>query len=191
MTAAGSDVRAWLRAEGRELAAAPAVALEAEAELPPLPDEIEADFPLPRSRPYRGRGTLAEMAERPCPCDVCAAREEVMAVRDLVPGELPMTPESQVLHEAETARELALWHALVWAPEAAAEAAQFRPDDRAAGSAWSRLRAVLDALGLVEAERRARRTQRKRSPVARWLEVCLHTGPPAVAAALGAPVISP
>jgi hypothetical protein len=49
-------------------------------------------------------------------------------------------------------RELALWHALVWAPEAAAEAAQFRPDDRLQDSVWARLRPVLEARGLLRSE---------------------------------------
>jgi hypothetical protein len=57
--------------------------------------------------------------------------------------------EQRRIHDAETAREVVLWHALVWGPEAAAEAAQFRPDDRPTDSAWARLRLVLEALGFL------------------------------------------
>jgi hypothetical protein len=124
---------------------------------------------------------------RPCSCGVCGAREAYRAeVGELRPGAVPHTPESLAVHDAETARELALWEALVWRPEAAAVAARFRPDDRPGDSAWARLRLVLEALGVL-------------SPLApgplpladRWLEVCPSHGPPALAAGIGGALVIP
>lgn len=157
--------------------------------------------PLVCSKAERLRARRRRLCfDRLCRCQVCAARRGIMAVRDLVPGELPFSPEAWALHKAENALSLVLWHALVSRPEAAAEAAKHRPDDRATGSAWSILLAELAALGVL---RDASVDPDPHRNLAHWLEVCPHTGPPAFATAarwstlrtaahgMGAPVIGP
>lgn len=156
--------------------------------------------PLVCSKAERQRARWRRLCfDRQCRCEVHAARHEIMAVRDLVPGELPFTPESWALHEADNALSLMLWRALVSAPEAAAEAAKHRPDDRETSSAWSSLRPVLDALGVLRPDRE------HGPPVVGELltECCVGSpGPPAGAAprrsipriaanCMGAPVIGP
>lgn len=55
------------------------------------------------------------------------------------------------------------------------------------GSAWARLRAVLESRGLI----RPRRDSGPPGLAGEIVTCCPHTGPPALAAALEAPVISP
>jgi hypothetical protein len=123
---------------------------------------------------------------RQCNCATCVARAEIEAVRELRPGEVPHTPETWALHEAETARVLALWHVAVYGPEAAAELARLRPDDRPADSAWARLRLVLEALGVLLSRDHG-------PPGVGGVVVLCHprTGPPVARRASEAPVICP
>lgn len=152
-------------------------------------DTLEIDYVLyaqkRKPRGWRpGRMTPARRIARardqhgPCPCGVCERREAIMASgRELVPGQVPHTAESLAIHDAETNRELALWYRLLWAPEAAAEARAYRPDDRPA-SLWAELREVLERLGVLR-----RLAPRRRSAVlAFWLGVCPSHGPPILAA---------
>lgn len=126
-----------------------------------------------------------------CPCLACVEDRQRDPMEERVPRRVPLTGEQLeqlAIHEAHTSRELALWHVLVWGPEAAAEAARFRPDERAADSAWARLRLALDAAGVLSPLRSAN------APLCLadgWLEVCPSHGPPAGVAASEAPVISP
>jgi hypothetical protein len=126
-----------------------------------------------------------------CPCSDCEEARQRDPMEERTPRHVPLTGEQLeqlAIHEAHTARELALWHALVWGPEAAAEAARFRSDDRAADSAWARLRLVLEALGVVSPLWSGHDPLRLAD---RWLEACPSHGPPVAVAALEAPVISP
>jgi hypothetical protein len=126
-------------------------------------------------------------ADRVCPCERCEDGRQFWAEHpgeDVPPGRPSPWPE---LHEAETARELALWHALVWGPEAAGEAAQCRPDDRPDGSAWAQLRAVLEAAGVLLAPRD------HGPPGSGGVVVLCHprTGPPVAWSAPEAPLACP
>jgi hypothetical protein len=142
-----------------------------------------------RSRRWRAGPSLRpseriwRLCERsPCPCADCRQARARDPMEERRPRRLPLSPaeaEQLRIHEAETARELALWQALVWGPEAAAELAQLRPDDRPADSVWARLRLVLDALGLL-------RSQHDHGPPGIGGVVVLchpRTGPPALAGA--------
>jgi hypothetical protein len=114
---------------------------------------------LPQARPLPTPGTPQQRVERlcgdrPCPCGTCEACRRIRVEQkcEIAPRQVRHTRETWAEHEWMRMRELALWHALVWAPEVAAEAAQFRPDDRPQDSAWARLRPVLEARGLLRAE---------------------------------------
>lgn len=146
-----------------------------------------------RSRRWRDGPSLRlsqriwRLTEDQCRCLTCVARAEIAAVRDLRPGEVPETPETRALHESDARRELALWQAVVWGPEAAAELARFRPDDRPADSVWARLRLALEALGLL-------RSQHDHGPPGLGGVVVLchpRTGPPVARRVPEAPVICP
>jgi hypothetical protein len=121
----------------------------------------------------------------PCPCADCREDRSRDPMEERRPRRLPLSAaqaEQQRVHDAYLVRELALWNALVWGPEAAAEAARFRPDDRPADSAWALLRAVLEALGILSP------LSPEHDPLRladRWLEVCPSHGPPAEAEAVG------
>jgi hypothetical protein len=108
-------------------------------------------------------------------------------VRPRRPDRLSAAEVGQLrIHEAEMARELALWRVLVWGPEAAAVLARLRPDDRPAGSAWTRLRLALEALGVLRARDHG-------PPGIGGVVVLCHprTGPPVARRASEAPVICP
>jgi hypothetical protein len=94
-----------------------------------------------------------------------------------------MSPEARAVHDAEAARALALWHVLMWRPEAKAAAAQFRPDDRPDDSAWARLRRVLEAAGVLPSQH-----DDHGPPVLGGVVIFCHprTGPPAGAEAASA-----
>jgi hypothetical protein len=157
---------------------------------------------VPRSKvPYGGRrsrrwrdGPSLRLSQRiwrltearQCRCATCVARAEIEAMRELVPGEVPHTPETWALHQADTRRLLALWHVVVYGPEAAAELARLRPDDRPADSAWARLRLALEALGVL-------RSRDHGPPGVGGVVVLCHprTGPPVARRASEAPVICP
>jgi hypothetical protein len=96
---------------------------------------------------------------RPCPCGVCEAREAIQADRELSPGEVPHTAESLAIHDAETARELALWHRWIWRPGRLAELRAFAA---AVLRAWARRRAG-----------RAGRAASWRRPGRGWIEAGL------------------
>lgn len=140
----------------------------------------------------------------PCPCADCRdrARDPMAEIQPRRPGRLSVAEaEQRRIHDAEINRELALWYRLLWAPEAAAEAASHRPDDRPLElGCWSRLRIALEAIGVVS---RFAGAVPPCGSVAAWLEAaCPSHGPPALAAArrslpriaahcMGAPVIGP
>jgi hypothetical protein len=124
----------------------------------------------------------AELARAACgkPVEAGAARARD-PMEERRPRRVPLSAAGAGqlrIHEAETVRELALWQALVWGPEAAAEAVRFRPDDRPRESAWARLRAVLEALGVLWSRDHG-------PPGVGGVVVLCHprTGPPASAAA--------
>jgi hypothetical protein len=93
--------------------------------------------------------------------------------------EAQLTEAQRRAHEHHFGWVLAMWQATVWKPEAAAELARLRPDDRPTDSAWARLRPVLEGLGLL-------RSQRDHGPPgAGGVAVLCHprTGPPVLAGA--------
>ena len=142
----------------------------------------------PSLRPSERIWRLCERSQCPCGLDCCdPARDPMAKIR---PRRVPLSAaeaEQLRIHEAETARELALWQAVVWGPEAAAELAQLRPDDRPAVAVWARLRLVLDALGLL-------RSQHDHGPPGiGGVVVFCHprTGPPVARRVSEAPVICP
>lgn len=199
------QVRAALvAADARERAEADADAAE-RAEIARLGDEAQARaggfgtrWPRHLDRAMSRERRVRRLCERSlCPCEDCEERRACDPMQERRPRpRRPLSAHEAVqhrLHEAETARVCALWRVLVWAPEAAAEAAAHRPDVRlaASGSAWSRLRDVLEGLGIVRREVASAVVERHRK-LAGWLEVCPRTGPPAVRPGIGSVrVISP
>ena len=152
--------------------------------------------PFVPGRPFAPRrGDVQErirrLFARPCAFDVHAA-----VGAGLAPHEVEAAADWWALHQgrAEMARRVALCHVLLWGPEVAAEAAQFRPDDRLHGSGWASQAAALVAAGVLDRfGRAAYAIASGLRQVARWLEICLHTGPPAVSVSPGRSVrvISP
>lgn len=107
-----------------------------------------------------------------------------------------LTTEQLAAHDAYFAREQRAWQSLVWLPAVAEERAEVRHAGlrkvaAVAGSAWSRLRAALVSRGVLRHESASASVERHRK-LTRWLEVCPHTGPPAVRPGIGSVrVISP
>jgi hypothetical protein len=165
--ARGALTRKSRRAEFRRQVRAAVAAVTREERASAEPGELVEVRYLPRSLartlpdartlplPDTPERRIERLCDRPCPCGTCAACRRIRAEQKcaIAPRQVRHTRESWAIHESETARELALWSALVWRPEAAAEAAQCRPDDRPDGSAWAQLRPVLEAAGVLLAPR--------------------------------------
>jgi hypothetical protein len=88
----------------------------------------------------------------PASDELCECGAHYMTDRpSRMPGgwEAQLTEAQRRTHEHHFGWVLAVWQATVWRPEAAAELARLRPDDRPADSAWARLRLVLEAFGVL------------------------------------------